>query len=292
MNLKQQAGSKTREEAIHWLLKGVKAGDQQCEDIMWRSFTDEIRAYYDSKSNEIIANKRLVFNTLLSCMGSDDYIALFIHLIDAYREVFRERYIQEINKQLSIHRPSTEEDGDGDGRRHIVVRRSPNNKVGYEIVIILPNGQEIVVDSINVNSMMIYLLAIICSYKSGYSSEMTNNGECRAIIAQLYKMVLPSSSDSEARYFIEAYLDANSKNNYYKTYSYRATLAIIKAIGEFDDPVYYLFDTITLNNRKKLRRMCIDVRDITLPQELVDLATNMPDATYLLQCTGKQPIEE
>ena len=283
MNRKQEAGSKTPEEAAEWLLKGMKAGDVKCEDTLWLRYPGKVHAYLRDNDDDGFVEKRSKLIRILDSMRNDNVINYFLDLVDAYREVFRDRYVDEINKQLAIHRPSTEDDGDGDGRRHIVVRRSANKKVAYEIVIILPNGKEIIVDSINVNSLMIYLLAIICSYKSGYSTEMVANEDCRALIAQLFKMVVPGSTDSEAKYFIDAYLDTSSKNNYYKSYSYRATQAIAKAVGTSDDPVYYLFDSITLKNRKKLRKVSLDVSDIALPQELNELASNMPDALILQQ---------
>ena len=217
----------------------------------------------------------------------------FLRLMDAYREKFLENtYISEIAKQLSIHRPSTDDGSDGDGHRHIEVRRSASSKVGYEIVLTLANGEEVVVNSININSMMIYLLAIICSYKSGYSTEMVKSDACRAIIAQLYKMVVPNCLDSEAQLFIENFLDTDTKNNYYKTYSYRATQAIAKALGMKDDPLHYLFDNVMLKNRKILRRMLLDANNIVLPQELVDMAQKMPDAQNVVYQSEGQTLME
>ena len=156
----------------------------------------------------------------------------------------------------------------------------------------MKNGEEVVVNSININSLMIYLLAIICSYKSGYSTEMVKSDACRAIIAQLYKMVVPNSPDSEARLFIENFLDTDTKNNYYKTYSYRATQAIAKALGIKDDPLHYLFDIKMLKNRKKLRCMLLDANDIVLPQELVDMAQKMPDAQNVIYPSEDQALME
>jgi TPR repeat protein len=285
-------GRKNYKEAVKWLLKGVKDHSMGCEKFMRQHFPDELKEYYNRKRDNSIGNKLFVLKTAMASMGSDDVKEQFLNLVDAYREVFREDYIQEMNKQLSIHRPSTDDGSNGDGRRHIVVRKSDSNKIGYEIVIIMANGEEVVLDSINVNSMMIYLLAIICSYKSGYTTEMAKSDTCRSVIAQLYRMLVPDSKDNEVRWFIENFLETNAKNNYYKTYSYRATKAIENAIGMKDDPSYYLFDNVSLKNRKILRRMLIDVNDIELPQELSRLAQSMPDATDVIYPTGNQELIE
>ena len=224
---------------------------------------------------------------LVNAMTPESNQEKFLKLIDAYREKFLEdKYISEINRQLSIHRPSTDNGGE-DGRRRIVVRRSDSNKVGYEIVIILANGEEVVVNNINTNSLMIYLLAIICSYKSGYSTEMAKSDACKPIILYLYKSVRPDCKDGEARLFIENYLDT-ARNNYYKTYSSRAAQAITKAVDGKDDEDYYLFDNTLSKNRKVLRRMKLDVSDIELPGELIVLAQKMPDAKNILYPSEKQ----
>ena len=286
MNLEGLAGSK--EEALQWLIKGVMIGDEDCEHIMWKRFRDEMLEFEKKYGNR--GNKRFVLRTVMSQMGSDANRVRFLDLVDAYREVFREYYVQEINRQLSIHRPSTD-DGGEDGSRRIVVRRTDSNKVGYEIVIILANGEEVVVNSINANSLMIYLLAIICSYKSGYSTEMAKSDACKPIISYLYKSVIPDSKDSEARFFIENYLDT-ARNNNYKTYSSRATQAITKAVDGKDEEDYYLFDNTLSKNRKVLRRMKLDVSDIELPGELIVLAQKMPDARNILYPSEKQALIE
>lgn len=292
INLKELAGSKTREEAIDWLLKGVKEGHQDCQDMMHELFPVELKEYYHQKKEYNIPNKIFLLKLVMGSLGSDNDREQFLNLVDAYREVFFDNYIQEINKQLSIHRPSTDDGGRGDGRRHIIVRRSESKRVGYEIVLILANGEEVVINGINSNSLMIYLLAIICYYKSGYSTEMAKSEACLPIITQLYKMVIPGSKDSEARLFIDNFLNTATPNNYYKQYSGRATKAIKDAVGVNDNPDCYLFENVTLKNRKVLRRMLIDVKDIELPSELIKLAQVMPDALNVLNLSDKQEIME
>ena len=292
INLKELAGSKTREEAIEWLLKGVKEGHQDCQDMMLKLFPVELKEYFREKKEYNIPNKIFLLKIAMNCMGSDDDKEQFLNLVDAYREVFFDNYLQEINKQLSIHRPLTDDGGRGDGRRHIIVRRSESKRVGYEIVLILANGEEVVINSINSNSLMIYLLAIICYYKSGYSTEMAKSEACLPIITQLYKMVIPGSKDSEARLFIDNFLNTATPNNYYKQYSGRATKAIKDAVGVNDNPDCYLFDKVTLKNRKVLRRMLIDVKDFELPEELSSLAQSMPDAKDVLNLPDNQEVME
>lgn len=291
-NMKKSFGRKNRKEAVKWLLRGVEEGDFECEELMYRHFPDQLKEYYNRKRDNSIANKLFVLKIVMAGMGSDDVKEQFLNLVDAYREVFRENYIQEMNKQLSIHRPSTDEGSDGDGHRQIIVRRSDSNKIAYEIVIVLVNGKEIVIDSMNVNALMIYLLAIICSYKNGYFTDMVKNDTCRSIIVQLYRMLVPDSKDSEARWFIENYLETQAKNNNYKNYSYRATMAIKNAIGVKDNSSYYLFENTLLKNRKILRRMMMDVEDIELPQELSRLTQSMPDAMDIIYTSEKQSLIE
>lgn len=292
INLKELAGSKTREEAIEWLLKGVKEGHQDCQDMMLKLFPVELKEYIREKKEYNIPNKIFLLKIAMNCMGSDNDKEQFLNLVDAYREVFFDNYLQEINKQLSIHRPLTDDGGRGDGRRHIIVRRSESKKVGYEIVLILANGEEVVVNDVNTNSLMIYLLAIICYYKSGYSTEMAKSDACLPIISQLYKMVVPGRKDSEFRLFVENFLNPDAGNNYYKHYSYLVGQAIRNAVGTNDNPDYYLFDKVILKNRKILRRMSIDAEDIELPSELMKLAQVMPDAMNVLNLSDKQEIME
>lgn len=275
--------------AMCYLRDGAKGGDEPSMNKLIQLFPDEW-AQLEPEIKASVNYRELLIELVgaLTPEGNQEY---FLKLIDAYREKFIDNtYIQEINRQLSIHRPSTDDGSRGDGRRHIIVRKSDSNKVGYEIVVILANGTEVVVNSINTNSLMIYLLAIICSYKSGYTRDMAKSSDCLPLIVGLYKQVVPNAKDSEARYFIENFLDPDSKNNYYKLYSYRATQAITKAVGINDDPTLYLFDNEALKNRKVVRRMLIDAKDIELPAELMELARVMPDAMNVLNLSDKQEV--
>ena len=277
--------------AMCFLRDGAKGGDETSMNRLKLLFPDEwARLEPEIKASVNYRELLLELVGALTPEGNQEY---FLKLIDAYREKFMDNtYIQEINRQLSIHRPSTDDGGNGDGQRHIVVRRVPGKNVGYEIVVILANGTEVVVNSINDNSLMIYLLAIICSYKSGYTSDMAKSADCQPVIADLYKRVIPNAKDSEARYFIENFLDPDSRNNYYKQYSYRATQAITKAVGINDEPTYYQFDSKVLKNRKVVRRMLIDAHHIELPSELMELAQVMPDAMGVLYQSEKQEVME
>jgi hypothetical protein len=242
---------------------------------------------------KVSVNYRELLIELVDALMPIDNQFYFLKLMDAYREKFLDdTYIQEINRQLSIHRPSTEGGGKGSGRRQIIVRRAADKDVGYEIVVILANGTEVVVNSINVNSLMIYLLAIICSYKSGYTSDMAKNADCQAVIVDLYKLVIPDARDSEAKYFIENFLYTDTNNNYYKQYSRRISIAIEKAVGVNDDTDCFMFNNEVSKNRKVLRHMCIDAADIEIPSELMKLAQIMPDAMDVLNLSDNQRVME
>lgn len=284
-------GVKTNPDKAHDILeKGVINGDTESIDLFKKLYPEDWKLL-ETKLKAVINHRQHLLEQI-DAMTPQGNQELFLDIIDAYREKFLGLdYIREINKQLSIHRPSTDNSGNG-GKRRIVVRRSSSNKVGYEIVIILANGEEVVVNSINYNSLIIYLLAIICSYKSGYTSDMAKSDACKPIIAQLYKMVVPNTSDSETRYFIDIFLDPGQKNNYYKTYSYRAAQAIKKAVDTKDNPSHYLFNNVILKNRSILRCMKTDIADIDLPQELVMLAQKMPDAKSILKLAETQELTE
>ena len=277
--------------AMCYLRDGAKGGDETCMNRLKQLFPEEW-AQLEPEIEASVNYRELLIKLVgaLTPVGNQEY---FLKLIDAYREKFIDNtYIQEINRQLSIHRPSTDNGGNGDGQRRIVVRRAPGMTIGYEIVVILANGTEVVVNNINVNSLMIYLLAIICSYKSGYTSVMAKNTDCRPIIVDLYKRVIPNAKDSEAKFFIENFLYSDNKNRYYKQYSYRAANAISEAIGVNDEPMCYLFDNEVLKNRKVVRRMRIDAQNIDLPSELFELAQMMPDAMDVLELPDKQEVME
>ena len=277
--------------AICILRDGAKGGDETSMNLLMKLFPKEW-TQLEPEIKSCVNYRELLIELVdaLTPIGNQEY---FLKLIDAYREKFLDdTYIQEINRQLSIHRPSTDNGGNGDGQRHIAVRRAPGSKIGYEIVVILANGSEVVVNNINANSMIIYLLAIICSYKNGYTSDMAKNADCQSIIAQLYKLVMPGSKDSEVSYFIENFLYTDAKNNYYKQYSGRATKAITNAVGVNDEAICYLFSNKVLRNKKVVRRMYIDTNNIELPSELIKLAQDMPDAANILNLSDIQELME
>ena len=291
MYLKGKGVESDTHVAMCYLRDGAKGGDETCMVRLKELFPDEwARLEPEIKAS---VNYRELLIELVGALTPIENQEYFLNLVDAYREkFFDDTYIQEINRQLSIHKPSTEGGGLGAGRRRIVVRRAPGNDVGYEIVVILANGTEVVVNSINVNSLIIYLLAIICSYKNGYTSDMAKSADCQPLIIDLYKLVLPDAKDSEAKYFIERFLCPDKKNNYYKQYSYRISKAISDAVGVNDDANCYLFKSEVLKNRKVVRRMYIDAEDIEIPSELMELARVMPDLTDVLNLSENQGVME
>ena len=277
--------------AMCYLRDGAKGGDESCMAKLQKLFPEEW-ARLESEI-KVSVNYRELLIELVGALTPVENQEYFLNLVDAYREkFFDDTYIQEINRQLSIHRPSTEGGGAGAGRRRIIVRRASGRDVSYEIVVILANGTEVVVNSINVNSLMIYLLAIICSYKSGYTSDMAKNSDCQSVIVDLYKLVIPNAQDSEAKYFIEKFLYTDAKNNYYKQYSRRISEAITKAVGVRDDVDCFMFNNEVLKNRKFVRHMCIDAEDIEIPSELMKLAQTMPDAMNILNLSDNQKVME
>jgi hypothetical protein len=127
------------------------------------------------------------------------------------------------------------------------------------------------------------LLAIICSYKSGYNTVMTLDRTCRAVMVDLVRAVLGDMSDEQAISYVEKYM-ASPKcgTDSYKLYSKSAKEAIESAVGESDEPDYYLFGNNETVGRRPLRTMNLDVHFIDLPEELMQLATRMPDGRKML----------
>ena len=76
--------------------------------------------------------------------------------------------------------------------------------------------------------------------------------------------------------------------DYYKQYSNQTKRAVKDAIGNVDETTYFLFDNRTIANRQNLRRMNLDPQFIQLPQELMDLASKMPDALDVLKVSDNQ----
>ena len=266
------------DRAIEYLRDGAYANDESCLDLLkkvkpklWGKITSELENIIDMRS------------ALISLIGkmkpkaNQDY---FLQLIDFYREHFNESYQKEINKQLSIHKPSTVKDEGS--RRKILVRKSSSKKARYEIVITLVNGNEIIL-KLNPNSLVLLLLTIICSFKSGYNTVMTLDKTCQKIMAELVRLVLVRKTEAAAIKYIRKYMD-NPKKGYnpYKTYSKDAKQTIEDAIGEYDEPMNFLFDNNKKIGKLYLRSMNLDFNDIELPHELMQLAIQMPDGKDIL----------
>jgi hypothetical protein len=78
--------------------------------------------------------------------------------------------------------------------------------------------------------------------------------------------------------------------DYYKQYSNRLKIDLGNAIGLRDKPINFLFNRNRVSGRKFVRRTVLDPQDITIPQELIDLAGRMPDAMDILQVADKQAV--
>jgi hypothetical protein len=214
-------------------------------------------------------------------------------MVDTYREIWHGKYLDEICRQLSICKPSDSNDGSNTPKRRIIVRKSTTGKLPYELVLILANGDEVVVNKINPNSLVLFLLTIICSYKSGYTTMMAKSDACRPILKELVQMVLGRKVTDLDRYidgFFGYEQDPVMKKteDYYKQYSNTAKTDVKKAIGLRDNPMKFLFDSHRVAGRKFVRRTVLDPQDITIPQELMELANRMPDAMGVLQGVDKQ----
>ena len=72
------------------------------------------------------------------------------------------------------------------------------------------------------------------------------------------------------------------KTDYYKQYSNLAKREIVNAIGDNDDAIHFLFDNNDAVGRRPLRSMNLDVNEISLPQDLLQLANDMPDGRKIL----------
>ena len=266
------------DEAIDYLTQGAYEGDESCLNLLqkirpelWKEINSELEDVLDMRSALI---------SLISDMepkGNQNY---FLDIINAYRERFNEDYQKELNKQLSIHKPSTDENSGS--RRKIVVRKSSSKKARYEIVIILANGEEQII-KLNPNSLVLMLLTIICSFKSGYNTVMALDATCRSVMAELVKLVFRRVSEGAALEYVWKYMTSpKTGTDSYKTYSNFAKQSIVDAIGEYDDAIHFLFDNNETIGKRPLRSMNIDVNDIVLPKELILLTQQMPDGKEIL----------
>ena len=277
-------------ETKDWLIKGAKLGDDACIGALQRAFPE----YYESHKHEYNKNISLL-SYYRECISKMDRLSLesYIQMVDAYREIWHGKYLDEICRQLSICKPSDSNDGSNTPKRRIIVRKSTTGKLPYELVLILANGDEVVVNKINPNSLVLFLLTIICSYKSGYTTMMAKSDACRPILKELVQMVLGRKVTDLDRYidgFFGYEQDPVMKKteDYYKQYSNTAKTDVKKAIGLRDNPMKFLFNSHRVAGRKFVRRTVLDPQDITIPQELMELANRMPDAMGVLQGVDKQ----
>ena len=278
------------EEAKEWLLKGAEVGDETCINTLKRAYPDIYEACKEEWKNPISLRELL----LKLVMGMDhNEQESFLLMTDAYRERWHGGYLSEICRQLSIHKPSDDDNGDGSPKRKITVRKSKDGKLAYELVLTLANGEEVVVNKIYPISFVLFLLTIICSYKNGYTTAMAKDETCRPVLRELVRLVYGNQITNVDKY-VEEYMsheqdEAEKKNeDYYKQYSNKAKTAIKQAVGLRDDVIYFLFDNYRVSGRKIIRRTILDPQDLLLPPELMDLADRMPDALDVLKLTESQ----
>ena len=278
MLIKGQGVEKDIERGIDYLREGAYNNDETCLMLLkkvrpeqWKEITSEL---------EDVLDMRTTLQTLVGEMTPQANQNYFLQLVDSYREHFHEDYQKEINKQLSIHRSST--DKKSRSKRKIIVRKSSSKKARYEIVIILANGEEMLV-KLNPNSLVLLLLTIICSFKSGYSTVMALDKTCRSVMAELVRLVLGYRSEAKAIDYVWKYMDSSRNGtNFYKQYSNDAKKSIDRAISEYDDAIHFLFDNNETIGKRPLRSMNLDAKDIELPPELLRLAQQMPDGKEIL----------
>ena len=279
-------------EAEDWLKKGAQLGDEHCIKILQDAFPDNYARHKNKYKNPLS-----MLELYRECISKMDHMAKesYIQMVDAYRERWHDKYLDEICRQLSICKPSDNNDGGNASKRRIIVRKSTIGKSPYELVLILANGDEVVINKINPNSLVLFLLTIICSYKSGYTTMMAKSDACRPVLKELVRLVRGSQITNLDDY-VEGFMgyekdEAIKKNeDYYKQYSNLAKVAVKKSVGLRDDVIYFLFDNYRIAGRKFVRRIVLDPQYIDIPQELMNLANRMPDAIDILKGTDKQVV--
>ena len=283
-----------KEETKEWFLEGALRGDQMSLLMLMKYFPDEYAEYQESFENDMS-----MYDMFIKIVQEMDFMqqVTFIQLVDAYSERWHENYLAEMCKQLSIHKKP---DGNGDDwtpQRRITVRKSRGGKRPFEIVLTLANGDEVIINKMNLNCLTLYLLTIICSYKSGYTTMMVADKDCRPILKELVQLV-HGSSVGNLDFYVEGMMgyekDEEKKLNkdYYKQYSNLTKRAIKEAVGVRDDDFYFIFDNVRTAGKKILRHINLDPQDIDIPQELMDLAVRMPDAFEVMQRSEGQTILE
>ena len=282
------------EEAKEWLHKGAKLGNESCISALQRAYPETYNQFKDKYKKPLS-----LLTIYRECFSKMDHLykEAYIQMVDAYRERWHRKYLVEICRQLSIHKPSNHDDGSNTPKRRITVRKTKNGNLPYELVLTLANGEEIVINRINPHALVLFLLTIICSYKSGYVTMMAKSEACRPMLKELVRLVCGNEVINLDKY-VEAYMsfekdEAMKKNeDYYKQYSNKAKIAVKKAVGTSDDPFCFLFDICRIAGRKAVRRMNIDVKDIVLPPELYELTQLMPDAMDVLKLSESQTVTE
>jgi hypothetical protein len=282
-------------EMEEWFLKGALHGDQMSKDTLEKHFSLTYAENQERIENRITLRDILI--DLVLKMNPMEWEP-FIQLVDAYRERWQGSYLAEICKQLSIHKKSEGQDGNQPAQRRITIRKSESRKPPYyNIILTLGNGEEIVIDKINAHCLVLYLLTIICSFKSGYTTLMAVDPTCRPLLKTLVQLVMGNHINHLDDY-VEGMMgyekDVEKKRNedYYKQYSNLTKNAIKKAVDVRDDAIYFLFDNIKTTGRKNLRRINLDTQYIDLPQELMNLATRIPNAEDIIQQSVNQEIGE
>lgn len=263
--------------AIECLKEGALAGNGKCLEILKKY---DHRLWKEIKPQcEMQSAMRLLLIDFVEAMQPESQALHFLDLIDIYREIFFDDYQKEINKQLSIHQPSTAKDKTV--KRKMLVRKIVFKKANYEVIIILANGKEKVL-KLNPNSLVLLLLTIVCSYKSGYNTVMTLDKQCRAVMAKLVMLVLGLKPQAAVGYIDKFMANSKSGTDSYKTYSNYAKIAVKSAVEYMDDANHFLFDNNKTIGQRSLRTMNIHPSDIELPPELSQLADEMPDAEPIL----------
>ena len=278
------------EEAKKWMLEGADLGDDYSINAIKDAFPD---IYEQKKENwQKTISIREVFHEHISKM---DHMSQenFIQLVDAYREKWHESYLSEICKQLSIHKIHGDKVKDWTPRRCITIRRSEGGRAPYELVLTLANGEEVVIKKFNINALTLYLLTIICSYKSGYTTKMAKSEACRPVLKELVQLVNSQFIDHPEN-FIDEFMyyttDKEKQRNedYYKQYSKIATRTIKESVENKDDFSDFLFSNTSIAGRQNLRRIRLDPQHIEMPPELEELANRMPDAYEVLKSHDNQ----
>ena len=318
-NLYMIAAEQDDEEAICFVILGYKFGQgtKQDDKKAYEWFQKAAALGYDKITNQFVpffsehaddgitqhpdnfVKKQSLYDLFISTVQKMDLMHQedFVQLVDAYRERWHKHYLAEMCKQLSIHKKP---DGSGDDwmpERRITIRKSRGGKLPYEIVLTLANGDEVIIDKMKLKSLTLYLLTIICSFKSGYTTMMAADKACRPILKELVHLVHGNSIDNLDVYVedmmgYEKEKEKKRNEDYYKSYSNWAKIDIKKAVGVRDEVDIFLFDTIRTTGRKMLRRMNLDPQNIDLPPELMDLAIRMPDAFDVLQSAEPQRVME